>query len=185
MVSGGDGNDQIDGGLGDDSLYGGSGNDTLYGGAGHDWMDGGAGADVMSGSSGNDTYVVDSAADQVIELANDGIDTVRTTLASYTLGANVENLTYTGSAAQVFSGTGNVQDNTLTGGGGIDILWGGAGNDKLNGGGANDTLIQNLERHSALGRVLSAAVRNVDATREVMKESIEEAGRAAAHELER
>lgn len=51
--------------------------------------------------------------------------------------------------------------------------------------GANDALVKNLERHSALGRVLSAAVRNVSATREVMKESIEEAGRAAAHDLER
>lgn len=51
--------------------------------------------------------------------------------------------------------------------------------------GANDALIQNLERHSALGRVLSAAVRNVNATREVMKEAVEEGGRAAAHDLER
>lgn len=51
--------------------------------------------------------------------------------------------------------------------------------------GANDALVQNLERHSALGRVLSAAVRNVNATREVMKEAIEESGRAAAHDLER
>ena len=51
--------------------------------------------------------------------------------------------------------------------------------------GANDALVQNLERHSALGRVLSAAVRNVNASREVMKEAVEEAGRASAHELER
>ena len=51
--------------------------------------------------------------------------------------------------------------------------------------GPNETLIQNLERHSALGRVLSAAVRNVGASREVMKEAIEEAGRATTHELER
>ena len=51
--------------------------------------------------------------------------------------------------------------------------------------GANDALIQNLERHSPLGRVLSAAVRNVGASREVMKEAVEEAGRATAHELER
>jgi biopolymer transport protein ExbB len=51
--------------------------------------------------------------------------------------------------------------------------------------GANDQLIQNLERHSPLGRVLAAGVRNVSASREVMKESIEEAGRATAHEIER
>lgn len=51
--------------------------------------------------------------------------------------------------------------------------------------GANETLIQNLERHSPLGRVLSAAVRNVGASREVMKEAVEESGRATTHELER
>ncbi|MGJ3626782.1 hypothetical protein AB5I41_07750 [Sphingomonas sp. MMS24-JH45] len=37
------------------------------------------------------------------EQANEGTDTVRTSLAAYTLGANVENLTYTGTAA--FTGT--------------------------------------------------------------------------------
>lgn len=51
--------------------------------------------------------------------------------------------------------------------------------------GANEALIQNLERHSPLGRVLSAAVRNVGASREVMKEAVEEAGRASAHDLDR
>ncbi|MBI3230373.1 MAG: MotA/TolQ/ExbB proton channel family protein, partial [Burkholderiales bacterium] len=35
------------------------------------------------------------------------------------------------------------------------------------------------------GRVLAAGLRNVNAPRDVMKESIEEAGGAAAHELER
>lgn len=46
-------------------------------------------------------------------------------------------------------------------------------------------VIVNLERNSPLGRVLAAGLRNVDAPREVMKESIEEAGRGTAHELER
>ena len=49
----------------------------------------------------------------------------------------------------------------------------------------NDKLLDELERHSPLGRVLSAGLRNVNATREIMKESIEEAGRGVAHELER
>ena len=39
--------------------------------------------------------------------------------------------------------------------------------------------------HSALGRVLSAGLRNVSASREIMRESIEEAGRGVAHELGR
>ena len=46
-------------------------------------------------------------------------------------------------------------------------------------------LIVNLEQNSSLGHVLAAGLRNVDSPREVMKESIEEAGRAAAHQLER
>ncbi|MBV8633287.1 MAG: MotA/TolQ/ExbB proton channel family protein [Burkholderiaceae bacterium] len=46
-------------------------------------------------------------------------------------------------------------------------------------------VINTLENNSPLGRVLAAGLRNVDAPREVMKESIEEAGRGAAHELER
>ncbi len=39
--------------------------------------------------------------------------------------------------------------------------------------------------HSPLGRVLAAGLRNVGSSREVMKEAIEETGRAVAHELER
>ena len=70
--------------------------DTLSGLAGNDTLDGGAGADTMIGGAGNDTYIVDDAGDVVTENAGEGTDTVRTTLASYTLGANVENLTYTG-----------------------------------------------------------------------------------------
>lgn len=46
-------------------------------------------------------------------------------------------------------------------------------------------VINTLEQNSPLGRVLAAGLRNVDAPREVMKESIEEAGRGAAHELDR
>lgn len=46
-------------------------------------------------------------------------------------------------------------------------------------------VVANLEQNSPLGRVLAAGLRNVNAPREVMKESIEEAGRGTAHELER
>jgi len=46
-------------------------------------------------------------------------------------------------------------------------------------------LAKTLDAHSPLGRVLAAAVRNANATREVMKEAVEEAGRATTHELER
>ena len=46
-------------------------------------------------------------------------------------------------------------------------------------------VVSTLEKNSPLGRVLAAGLRNVDAPRDMMKESIEEAGRGTAHELER
>jgi biopolymer transport protein ExbB len=46
-------------------------------------------------------------------------------------------------------------------------------------------VVSTLEKNSPLGRVLAAGLRNIDSPREVMKESIEEAGRGTAHELER
>ncbi len=49
----------------------------------------------------------------------------------------------------------------------------------------NTEVIERLEQNSPLGRVLAAGLRNVDSPREMMKESIEEAGRGAAHDLER
>ncbi len=49
----------------------------------------------------------------------------------------------------------------------------------------NAEVVEKLEQNSPLGRVLAAGLRNVNAPRDVMKESIEEAGAAAAHELER
>ncbi len=51
--------------------------------------------------------------------------------------------------------------------------------------GVSEEMIQRIARHSPLGQVLSAGLRNVKSTREAMKESIEEAGRGVTHELER
>jgi biopolymer transport protein ExbB len=51
--------------------------------------------------------------------------------------------------------------------------------------GVSDDLIKRVHAHSPLGRVLAAGLRNVRATREAMKEAIEEAGHAVAHDLER
>jgi biopolymer transport protein ExbB len=42
-----------------------------------------------------------------------------------------------------------------------------------------------LERNSPMGRVLASGLRRERAGREAMKESMEETGRAVAHELER
>ena len=49
----------------------------------------------------------------------------------------------------------------------------------------NAEVVSNLEQNSSLGRVLAAGLRNVDAPRDEMKESIEEAGSGVAHTLER
>ncbi|TAX58963.1 rhizobiocin [Rhizobium leguminosarum] len=112
---------------------------TITGGAGNDVLNGAAGADTLIGGAGHDTYIVDNAGDIVTEAANEGIDTVRTNLASYTLAANVENLSFAGTGA--FAGTGNNLDNTITGGAAADTLSGGAGNDTLDGGTGTDALI--------------------------------------------
>ena len=129
----------ITGGTGGNQLYGGAGNDTLIGGTGADYLDGGTGADRMVGGAGNDIYIVDNAGDVVVELPGGGIDEVRTSLNAYTLGANLENLTFVGTGN--FTGTGNALDNVITGGAGDDWLDGGAGNDTLIGGAGNDTYV--------------------------------------------
>ena len=51
--------------------------------------------------------------------------------------------------------------------------------------GVSAEMTSRVAAHSPLGRVLAAGLRNVNSSRDVMKESIEESGRAVAHELER
>ncbi len=99
----------------------------IVGGAGDDIIDGGAWNDTMMGGAGNDTYQVDNGWDQVWEAEAGGVDTAITTLDSYTLAANVENLAYAGSGN--FTGTGNALGNRIQGGVGDDVLTGGAGAD--------------------------------------------------------
>ncbi|WP_103103007.1 peroxidase family protein [Pseudomonas sp. LFM046] len=131
------GDDIANGGAGNDILRGLAGNDTLNGDGGNDTLIGGVGNDVMAGGVGNDTYEVTDAGDVVTELAGEGTDTVWTSLSSYTLGANVENLFYGGTGN--FTGTGNALDNLLVGGVGNDVLMGKGGADTMRGGAGNDT----------------------------------------------
>jgi len=51
--------------------------------------------------------------------------------------------------------------------------------------GAPPEMISRVAAHSPLGRVLAAGLRNIKSSREIMRESIEEAGRTVAHDLER
>ncbi|QMD25181.1 heme peroxidase [Citrobacter freundii] len=135
---GGAGDDLLVGGAGNDSLSGDAGQDTLQGDAGDDTLDGGLGADSMTGGVGNDTYIVNDVGDVVIEGLNGGTDVVRTSLGSYDLTANVEELVFTGNGN--FIGTGNGLANIITGGAGNDQLFGMGGNDQLFGGIGNDFL---------------------------------------------
>jgi Ca2+-binding RTX toxin-like protein len=130
------------------TLIGNNAFNTLTGASGNDVLDGRGGGDNMIGGTGNDSYIVDNAADFAFEQFNQGIDLV-TSSVSFTLGADVENLTLTGTAA---NGTGNIlanviignnSANTLTGGDGNDTLDGGLGNDTMDGGDGADTYFVN------------------------------------------
>jgi Ca2+-binding RTX toxin-like protein len=143
------GNDSISGHEGSDLLLGAAGDDTLAGGAGDDTLDGGAGADLLVGGDGSDTYRLPAGMgrDTILETGLTGTDTVITGL-SYTLGANLENLTLTGAAALAGAGNalgnriaGNAGANTLAGGEGDDTLLGGAGGDRITGGTGTDIVV--------------------------------------------
>lgn len=131
-------NNTLNGSNQSDNIQGGAGNDVLYGNAGNDIINGGAGADLMVGGIGDDTYVVDNASDVIIEHANQGADTVQTTLDNYALGTNLENLTLLGSANLV--GKGNSYNNILIGNSGNNTLYGYAGNDVIDGGTGGDAM---------------------------------------------
>jgi Ca2+-binding RTX toxin-like protein len=105
----------------------------------------------MTGGSGNDTYVVDTAQDSIIEELDNGIDTIQTTLQTYTLGGNVENLMGLGGGTVNHSLNGNALINWMQGGNGNDTLNGLAGNDSLLGGSGTDTVIGGTGRDSLSG----------------------------------
>src|SRR5262249_42626609 len=119
------------------SITGGAGRDTPEGGAGPRTPVGGLGNRTHSAATGGGTTTGSGAV--VSGSAGAGADVVQTTAASYTIGANIENLVYLG--AGTFAGTGSASANSITGGAGNDTLDGGAGNDTLVGGLGNDTYV--------------------------------------------
>ncbi len=130
------------------TLIGNAGVNKLTGTAFADTIDGGAGADKLWGGAGNDTYIADNAKDSITEQRDGGTDTVMASV-TYSLSANVENLTLTGS--NNINGTGNSLANTITGNEGNNILAGGTGSDTLDGGIGNDTLLGGLGNDTLTG----------------------------------
>ena len=51
--------------------------------------------------------------------------------------------------------------------------------------GVSDEMLERLSQDSPLGQVLASGLRNYKSSRDVMKDAIEETGRAVTHELER
>ncbi len=107
-------------------LIGSAFGDTLLGNAAVNRLDGGAGNDLLIGAGGNDLYTVDSSGDHIVEEAGGGTDTVRSSV-SWTLGAELENLTLLGAAN--LNATGNAAANVLTGNRGNNVLNGAGGVD--------------------------------------------------------
>jgi len=109
---------------------------TIIGNSGNNIIDGGPRNDYMAGGAGNDTYYVRDAGDIVVELANEGTDTVNSFL-SYQLPEHVEILRLIGEAN--INGIGNALNNTIIGNAKNNVIDGGEGRDTLTGGAGADT----------------------------------------------
>lgn len=119
---------------GNDTLIGNTSSNVLTGNGGNDTLNGISGADTFIGGLGSDTYITDGG-DTITEAADAGTDTVRSSV-TYTLAANLENLTLINAAAITGTGNGlanrldgstNTAANVLRGLAGSDIYFVGAG----------------------------------------------------------
>ena len=104
-------------------------------------LNGGTGADTMRGGEGNDTYYVDNLGESLVELSNQGTDTVISSIALAGAFEHIENYDFSKVAAAVsFAGT--TLDNKITGGKSVDTLAGGAGNDSYYLNSAKDVVVE-------------------------------------------
>jgi len=128
----------------DNVINGGNGNDYLYGGAGDDTFDWDTslrgGNDYFEGGDGNDTYVLDSYYDVIVELSNEGIDTVYAGFNYSLVNTYLENIRTFSNQTIGLTFIGNAWGNEITGGQGADTLIGNEGNDTLNGNAGNDSI---------------------------------------------
>jgi len=173
-IEGREGNDSISGANGDDALYGNDGDDTLHGDNGNDTLSGGAGtnavygdagndilianlgSDTLHGGDGNDRFRVSVAGTTIVELADEGVDQVFTSV-DFTLASNVERMTSLGIgltlvgndlANILFGDSGN---NAILGGSGNDNIRGAAGDDTVRGEGGNDAVLGDTGNDSVFG----------------------------------
>lgn len=157
-ATGGSGADRLSGNQASNRLLGSGGNDWLSGLSGDDWLDGGSGADTLVGGIGDDHFVVDDTADQVIEVARGGLDTlIVETLVAITLPDEVEILVLGDGGRHGIGNAvanrlrGNDFANRLDGMGGNDLIEGGRGHDTLTGGRGADHFV--LRRGDGFDRI--------------------------------
>jgi len=118
------------------NLTGDSGANVLTGNAADNLINGMGGGDTLQGGAGDDTYIINHAADRIVETGT-GTDTVLTAV-TYTLDGGIDNATLTGAAGSL---TGNGLDNNLTGNAANNHLDGASGADTLMGGDGDDTYV--------------------------------------------
>jgi serralysin len=134
-------------------------NDVLTGNTAANILDGGKGADILIGGLGNDSYRIDNSGDNIVEDLGAGHDIVIASL-TFTLSANVEDLTLIGAGA--VNGTGNALVNVLRGNAASNVLSGGRAADQLFGGGGSDTLVGGADRDLMTGGTGADTFRFVD-----------------------
>lgn len=152
----------IAGTAGNDHIVTAQGDDTLSGGSGGD--------DTLTGGLGADTYYVDSSTVLVREKDVAGGHDAVIASVSYSLTANVEDLSLTGTATDGKGNSlanlieGNEGDNNLSGGVGADTLDGGAGKDRLVGGQGDDTLVSRGDGDTLAGNTGADTFKFTDLT---------------------
>ncbi len=140
-LDGGAGNDEIDGGVGDDLIGGGTGSDNIKGGDGNDSIIASGGDDRVQGGLGDDK--IDGMGGNDVLEGNEGKDNIQ--------GDGIIKAGFMNTLATQYHGAdfldGGAGDDTLTGGGGNDVVYRGAdyldgedGNDYMEGEGKDDTL---------------------------------------------
>ncbi len=161
ILSGGAGNDILStqggttasGGDGNDTLQGGAGNDALTGDAGNDYLKGGGGNNVLNGGGGwdrvayGDPYVSSGVTVNLnlqgsAQSTGQGMDTLigienvsGTAFADTLIGDSGDNWLW-----GLPGGISSTNNDTLTGGGGNDLLTVGIGNHTLSGGSGTDSV---------------------------------------------